>query len=102
MREVAEEVLKYFQDNLLATLIIVFFASFAALKTVAPGKGAGFFYYISVGLLGTYLGQYLLIYFGLKEFLLEYFSNLRLLFDFLAAYVGSFALVSIFHFVKPL
>jgi hypothetical protein len=43
----------------------------------------------------------MLFYFGLKEHL-EKISEFRLLLDFIAAYIGSFIVATLIHFVKPL
>lgn len=102
MREVAEAVINYFQENLLATLVVAPIAGFLAMKTVAHDTKGGVIFYIIVGLLGSFLGQYVLIHFGLKEFLLEHIANFSLFFDVLAAYLGSFVLATLIHFVKPL
>jgi uncharacterized membrane protein YeaQ/YmgE (transglycosylase-associated protein family) len=102
MKEVAEAVIVYFQAHLLATLVVAPIAGFLAMKTVAHDAKGGVILYIIVGLLGSFLGQYVLIYFGFKEFLLEHVSNFYLFFDILAAYLGSFVLATLIHFVKPL
>ena len=101
MQYTAEQVLKYFQGNILATLAIAVIAGFAAIQSVAPGKSGNFVLYFIVGLLGSFLGQFAMLYFGIDQILSE-LSNFRLLFDFIAAYLGSFALSSLIHFVKPM
>ena len=101
MKQTAEEVLKYFQENLLATLAIAFVAGFAAIQSVAPGKSGNFFLYFTVGLLGSFLGHLGMLYFGIDEILRET-SNFRILFDFIAAYIGSFAVASVIHMIKPM
>jgi uncharacterized membrane protein YeaQ/YmgE (transglycosylase-associated protein family) len=102
MKEVAEAVINYFQENLLATIVIAPIAGFLAMKTVAHDAKGGILLYFVVGLLGSFVGQYVLVYFGLKEFLLEHVANLSLFFDILASYFGSFVLATLVHFVKPL
>lgn len=102
MKEVAEAVIVYFQAHLLATLVVAPIAGFLAMKTVAHDAKGGVILYVIVGLLGSFLGQYVLIYFGLKEFLLEHVADFSLFFDILAAYLGSFLLATLIHFVKPL
>ncbi|MBI4487452.1 MAG: GlsB/YeaQ/YmgE family stress response membrane protein [Deltaproteobacteria bacterium] len=100
MKETAQEVLEYFQENLLATLVIALIAGFSASKTVAHGKKGNFALYLIIGLLGSFLGQYAILYFGLKE-ILDQLADFRLLFDLIAAYLGSFVLASLVHFVRP-
>ncbi|MFQ5850927.1 MAG: hypothetical protein ACE5JU_10110 [Candidatus Binatia bacterium] len=102
MKGTAQEVLGYFQENLVATLVIALIAGFLAGKTVAyGGKRRGLVFFFAVGLLGSFLGQFAVLYFGLKE-VLEQIPEFRLVFDLLAAYVGSFILASMIHFLKPL
>ncbi len=100
MKEMAQEVLEYFRENLVAALVIALFAGFAASKTVAHGEKGNFVLYLIVGLLGSFLGQYAMLYFGLKE-TMEELAAFRLFFDFLAAYIGSFILAALIHFIKP-
>jgi uncharacterized membrane protein YeaQ/YmgE (transglycosylase-associated protein family) len=100
MREIAEETLKYLQENLLATVVIAFITGFLASKTVSFwGKGNIALFFL-VGLLGTFLGQYAIRYFGAKE-ILDEVAGLWLLFDLLAAYLGSFVIAALIHFVRP-
>ena len=101
MQQTAEEVLKYFRANLWVTLAIAFIAGFAAIQSVAPGKSGNFLLYFTVGLLGTFLGQFTMQYFGIDD-ILGQLSNFRILFDFIAAYLGSFVLASLIHFIKPM
>jgi len=42
----------------------------------------------------------MLIYFKLVEYL-ENISEFRIFFDFIVAYVGSFLVAAIIHFIKP-
>jgi uncharacterized membrane protein YeaQ/YmgE (transglycosylase-associated protein family) len=100
MKEIVQEVLEYFRENLVVTLVIALIAGFAARKTVAHGEKGNFALYFIVGLLGSFLGQYAILYFGLKE-IMEELAAFRLVFDFLAAYIGSFILAALIHFIKP-
>lgn len=101
MEEIAQEVLRYFQENLLATLVIAPAAGFLARKTVVVGKTGNLLLYFILGLLGSFLGQYAIHYLGLKE-ILDQLAALRFFFDLLAAYVGSFVLAAILQFIKPM
>ena len=62
---------------------------------------AGFFLYLLIGLFGLFLSQFMILFFGLQEYL-EKLPEFRVLFDFLAAYVGSFIVAAIIHFIKPM
>ena len=42
----------------------------------------------------------MLLYFGLVDYL-ERLPEFRLLFDFIAAYVGSFVIAAVIHAIKP-
>ena len=101
MKEIAQEVVKYLQENLLDTIVIVVVAGFAATQTVVHGKKGSPVLYLIVGLLGSFLGQFAVRYFGIKE-ILDQVSEFRILFDFLSAYVGSFVVASLIHFIKPI
>ena len=101
MEEIARETLKYLQENLLITLAIAFIAGIAAFKTVVYEKRGNPVIFLIAGLLGTFLGQFAIRYFALKE-VLDQVAEFGIFFDLLAAYIGSFVIVSIIHFIKPL
>ena len=100
MQEIAREVFAYFQGNAVLYVGMAFIAGFLAHKTVARDAGSAFVLSAIIGALGLFLGQFMLLYFGLKEYL-EKISEFRLFFDFLAAYIGSFIVAALIHFVKP-
>jgi uncharacterized membrane protein YeaQ/YmgE (transglycosylase-associated protein family) len=100
MQETAQEVLVYLGENPVLYAVIAFVAGFAGSKTVASEWRLGFFSFLIIGAIGLFLGQFSIVFFGLKE-MLEQVSQFRLLFDFIAAYVGSFFMAAIAHFVKP-
>ena len=100
MEETAREVLSYMQDNPAATTIIVVVTGFAACKAVASDwKGINLLF-IVVGLLGYFLGQFLILILGLKE-ILGQIPQFTWLFDFIIGFVGSFIVATIANFVKP-
>jgi uncharacterized membrane protein YeaQ/YmgE (transglycosylase-associated protein family) len=101
MREIAEEAWRYLQDNLLVMLAIALLAGVAAFKTVVYEKRGNPILFFVVGLFGTFLGQFAILYFGLKE-ILDQIAEFRLFFDLLAAYIGSFVVISFIHFLKSL
>jgi uncharacterized membrane protein YeaQ/YmgE (transglycosylase-associated protein family) len=101
MRETAQAVSSYLLGNPVLSLGLAFIAGLAASKTVAYEGKAGFFLYLLVGVFGLFLSQFVIIFFGLQEYL-ETLPEFRLLFDFIAAYVGSFIVAAIIHFIKPM
>jgi uncharacterized membrane protein YeaQ/YmgE (transglycosylase-associated protein family) len=54
-----------------------------------------------IGVFGLFLSQFVILFFGLQGYL-EKLPEFRVLFDFLAAYVGSFIVAAIIHFIKPI
>lgn len=97
----AVQVLTYFQDNIPATILIMLAAGFVACKTVAWQRRWSPGLYIFMGVLGSFLGQFAIYYLGLAE-IIDQVSAFRYLFDFLAAYLGSFVLAALVNFLKPL
>ena len=97
----AQAVFNYLLENPVLSLGVAFVAGLAASKTVAYEGKAGFFLYLLVGVFGLFLSQFVILFFGLQEYL-ETLPEFRLLFDFIAAYVGSFVVAAIIHFIKPL
>ena len=100
MGETVQRVAAYLQPNPVLSLGLAFVAGFAAMKTVAYDKRAGFILFALVGLVGLILGEFVLVYYGLDEYL-QPISEFRILFDFIAAYIGSFIVAAIIHFIKP-
>ena len=100
MEEIAKAAFQYLRENPLETIALGLVAGFAAVKTVAVGEKGNIALYVIVGLLGAFIGQFAVLYFGLKE-ILDQLPSFRLFFDFLAAYIGSFVVASLIHFVKP-
>ncbi len=100
MSENALLVLTYLRENLLAGLLIALAAGFAASKTVVIGKRGNFALYIVIGIVGSFIAQLAIFHFGLRE-VLDELTGFRYLFDFMAAYIGSFILAALIHFVKP-
>jgi uncharacterized membrane protein YeaQ/YmgE (transglycosylase-associated protein family) len=98
--ETLEKVAAYLQPNPVLSLGIAFVAGFAAMKTVAYDQRAGFILFALVGVVGLLLGEFVLLYYGLDGYL-DPISEFRILFDFIAAYIGSFIVAAIIHFIKP-
>jgi uncharacterized membrane protein YeaQ/YmgE (transglycosylase-associated protein family) len=100
LQESAQEVSSYLTTNPLLSLGIALVAGFAADRTVAYDRRSGFIVYLIIGLIGLFLGEFMLIYFKLVEYL-ENISEFRIFFDFIAAYVGAFFVAATIHFIKP-
>ena len=100
MGETVQKVAAYLQPNPVLSLGIAFIAGFAAMKTVAYDRRSGFILFALVGVVGLILGEFVLIYYGLDDYL-QPISEFRILFDFIAAYIGSFIVAAIIHFIKP-
>jgi len=98
--ETFQKVAAYLEPNPLLALGVAFVAGFAAVKTVAYDQRTGFILFALVGVVGLFLGEFVLLYYGLDEYL-EPISEFRILFDLIAAYIGSFLVAAIIHFVKP-
>jgi uncharacterized membrane protein YeaQ/YmgE (transglycosylase-associated protein family) len=101
MRETAQVVFHYLLGSPVIYLGIAFIAGLAANKTVAHDGRAGFFLYLLIGVFGLFLSQFVILFLGLQEYL-EKLPEFRVLFDFLTAYVGSFIVAAIIHFIKPM
>ncbi len=100
MKEVAQEALKYLQDNLLLSIVIAALAGFAGMKSVSLAKKTNPALFFIVGALGVFLGQFAILYFGIKG-IIDQVSEFRLLFDLLAAYIGSFIIAALVNFFSP-
>ena len=101
MQEIGQEVLAYLLGNPVLYVGIAFVAGFAGKKTVAYEGRSGLLLFLIVGLTGLFLGQFMVFLFGLHDYL-EKLPELRFLFDFIVAYIGSFIVAVIIHFIKPI
>ena len=97
----AEGVIAYFQDHLLITIVFGLLVGFLASKTVAIGREGRLAFFLAIGLIGSFIGQFAILYLGLDR-IFEHVYQFRLFFDLLAAYIGSFLLASLVHFFKLL
>ncbi len=97
----AQDVLIYFQENLLVTIVFGLLAGFLASKTVVFGKRNHLAFFLALGLIGSFIGQFAMLYFNV-EYVIGHIPQFRLFFDLLAAYIGAFILASLIHFIKPL
>lgn len=100
MSEIAHQTFAYFRASPLASLVIAFIAGFCASKTVVLGSRANILIYFVVGIVGSFLAQSVIFYFGARE-VLDQMPSFRAFLDLLAAYVGSFIIAALIHFIKP-
>jgi uncharacterized membrane protein YeaQ/YmgE (transglycosylase-associated protein family) len=98
--EIAQQVVAYLQAGPILFLGMALLAGLAADRTVAYERRSGFILFSLIGLMGLFLSQFVILFFGLHGYL-ESLPQFRILFDFVAAYVGSFIVAAIIHFVKP-
>lgn len=101
MQETARDAFAYLQANAVLSIGIALVAGWAAHKSVTSDERSGAVLFLIIGLVGLFLGQFVIFYFGLTEYL-DKLSGFRLFFDFLAAYVGSFLVATLIHFAKPM
>jgi uncharacterized membrane protein YeaQ/YmgE (transglycosylase-associated protein family) len=100
LEQIAREVLSYIQSNMAINAVIAVITGFAACKSVASDwKDIGLLF-ILVGILGFFLGQFVIISLGLKEFL-DLLPQFTWLFDILIGFVGSFVVATVVNFFKP-
>lgn len=100
MQEIFHQIFDYLQSNPLASVGIAFVAGLAATKTVDHEHRSSFIIFVPVGLIGLFLSQFVLFYSGLNEYLGK-LPEFRILFDLIAAYLGSFVIAAIVHAIKP-
>ena len=100
MQEIFQEVSAYLAANPILSLGLALVAGFAADRTVAYERRSGFIVFLLIGLIGLFLGEFMLFCFKLVDYL-EPISQFRIFFDFIAAYVGSFFVAAVIHFIKP-
>ena len=100
MKEAVEQVFAYLQGSPVVAVLVAFIAGLAAVKTVAHDRRVGFVLFLLIGALGLILGEFVLVYFKLDEYL-ENLSAFRIVFDFIVAYLGSFFITAIIHFIRP-
>ena len=98
--EAARQVIEYLQGSLFLSLMIGFLCGWAAARLVSHENRVGPVYFLAVGVVGLFLGEFVLFKLQLDEYI-EPIAEFRLLFDLIAAFVGSFFIAAIVHFIKP-
>jgi uncharacterized membrane protein YeaQ/YmgE (transglycosylase-associated protein family) len=101
MKEAALEASQYLQDNLLVALVIALIIGFLASKTVTHWGKSNIAVYFLVGALGSFVGQFVIRFIGLKP-VLDQVAGMWLLFDVITAYLGAFVVATIAHLFKPM
>jgi uncharacterized membrane protein YeaQ/YmgE (transglycosylase-associated protein family) len=82
------------------SLVIALSAGFLATRIVASERRPGAIGFTIVGILGLFLAQLVILFFGLNEYL-EDLHELRNIVYLVAAFVGAFFIATILHFIKP-
>jgi len=100
MQESALESLIYIIDNPILTFFIVILAGFLSTKLVAAERRPGVIGFTIIGLLGFFLSHFMLAYAGWNEYL-DGLRELRVIIELVAAFLGSFVVAGIIHFIKP-
>jgi uncharacterized membrane protein YeaQ/YmgE (transglycosylase-associated protein family) len=100
MLESAVESLIYVTDNPISTLFIVILAGFLSTRVVAAERRPGVIGFTIIGLLGFFLSHFMLTYAGWNEYL-DGLHKLRVIIELIAAFIGSFFIAAIIHFLKP-
>jgi uncharacterized membrane protein YeaQ/YmgE (transglycosylase-associated protein family) len=100
VEETARAAFSYIQANMISSAVIAFITGFAACKSVASDwKPVGLLFVI-VGAIGFFLGQFVILSLGLKEFL-NLLPEFTWLFDIITGFVGSFIVATTLNFFKP-
>jgi uncharacterized membrane protein YeaQ/YmgE (transglycosylase-associated protein family) len=100
VEETARQAFSYIQANTVSSVVIAVLTGFAACKSVASDwKDIGLLF-ILVGMIGFFLGQFMIVSLGLKEFL-NLLPEFTWLFDIVIGFVGSFVVATLLNFFKP-
>ena len=100
MPETLQQVVAYIKTNLAASLVIAFIAGFLATRLVAAERRPGVIGFTIIGSIGFFLGHFVINYYQLSEYL-DSLQGLRIFIDLMAAFIGSFVIAGIVHFIKP-
>ena len=101
MQEIAQQTVAYLQASPLLNLAISFVSGFAASKTVGSERRTGWLFSFMIGVLGFLLAEFVIYFFGLVQYL-DQIPAFRVIFDLIAAYIGSFIVATVVHFLKPM
>ena len=67
MQEMATEVLRYLESNIPLNLVIAWVTGFLASKTVTHWNKSNIFTYLVIGVLGSFVGQFVSRYVGMQS-----------------------------------
>ena len=100
MAETLQQVVAYIKANLVASLVVAFVAGFLATRFVAAERRPGVIGFTLIGSIGFFLAHFVIHYYQLGEYL-DSLHGLRIFIDLTAAFIGSFVIAGIVHFIKP-
>jgi uncharacterized membrane protein YeaQ/YmgE (transglycosylase-associated protein family) len=100
LQEITQDILVYIQSNPVLSLVIAFIAGFLATRIVATERRPGVLGFTIIGVCGLFLGHFMIAYCGYTEYL-DSLLELRVIADMIAAFIGSFVIAGIIHFVRP-
>jgi uncharacterized membrane protein YeaQ/YmgE (transglycosylase-associated protein family) len=100
LQEIVQDILIYIKSNPVLSLVIAFIAGFLATRIVAAERRPGVLGFTIIGLFGLLLGHFMIAYFGYTEYL-DSLLELRVIADLIAAFIGSFVIAGIIHFIRP-
>ena len=100
MQQITQDILIYFQLNPVLSLVIAFIAGFLATRIVAAERRPGVLGFTVIGLCGFFIGHFMIAYYNYTEYL-DSLMELRVLADMIAAFIGSFVIAGVIHFIRP-
>ena len=100
MPEALQQVVAHIETNLAASLVMAFIAGFLATRLVAAERRPGVIGFTIIGSAGFFLAHLVINYFHFSEYL-DSLQGLRIFIDLMAAFIGSFVIAGIVHFIKP-
>jgi len=100
LQQISQDIFFYIQTNPVLSLVIAFIAGFLATRIVAAERRPGVLGFTIIGLCGFFLGHFMIAYYEYTEYL-DSLLELRIIADMLAAFIGSFIIAGIVHFIKP-
>jgi len=75
-------------------------AGFLATRIVAAERRPGVLGFTVIGLCGFFIGHFMIAYWNYTEYL-DSLLELRVLADIIAAFIGSFVIAGVIHFIRP-